>query len=173
MKRTLNLSSFSYTTFDTPARHNAEPKPSPSDSLSVRPSMRVALNAAPPRPRLFVHLRRRSLLRLAAGISALLVLVGGGTKAQAGPHHWWTWRNGTISKVDPAAQTLALSAPAKAGEILRWTKETREWIPSLKSRSGQPVDPATLHVGDTVRVLVRKDRSVLLAKRIVVVKSHS
>ena len=56
-----------------------------------------------------LRLQTRSSLRLAAELSTLLVLACSGTTALAGPHHWWIWRKGIISGVDPAAKSIALS----------------------------------------------------------------
>jgi hypothetical protein len=102
----------------------------------------------------------RTLFALCAPVSS----------AAAGPHHWLTWKQGIITDVDPARQTLLIMEDkTKERERYRWNQATQFWnCPAPARKAERRCDSRVLVSGERVSILCQKMHGQELAKRIVI-----
>src|SRR5437764_9429992 len=70
------------------------------------------------------------------------------------PHHWFSWRRGQVSQVDPAQQTFGIFLTGKL-DVVKWTDQTRLWH-RTETGEGLPVDVEALKGGPQAAVLIEQ-----------------
>lgn len=100
----------------------------------------------------------------------LLAIGSSRMMAQAGPHHWLVWRQGTIRHVDAQQKIFEIEERIGANRCaIRWDKCTKEWDGKREHvANGKPVVAETPRTGRRAQIQIKESRDGLLAKRIVV-----
>lgn len=75
--------------------------------------------------------------------------------ALAGPHHFWSWHQGTITQLNPSYNRLVLveGRGQKSSLLIEWNRQTR--FSRVSPGATKPLPAAAAELADGVRVRVQ------------------